>query len=212
MNNLLKVLSLAVTVVLCVPWAVAQDSAHWGIQGNYYRGDLPSIVVDKLSTLVEKPDITSKDWDAGVTRFHADGSPSWSVEYMKMQLSGQGSKSLLDPIRSVVIGSQEIRGSGTIRGVMATKYVNFFSRKYISAGLAFGGGVGKLDANYFRYQVPPGAGVITERKSYDYTIPTFQILAQVDIRPVRWVSLSPFYGLRNGTIGMGGSVRIHFVK
>ncbi|MEP7352811.1 MAG: hypothetical protein ABI824_06235 [Acidobacteriota bacterium] len=204
--------TLALAGLLISTHAIAQDSSHWGVQGSYFRGDIPGPLVDKLDSLVEKPDITSKDWDAGVVRFHKDGSPSWAVEYTKMQLSGQGSKSLVDPVRQVVVGSQEIRGSGTIRGVMATKYVNFFSRKYFSGGLAFGGGVGKLEANYYRYQVPPGPIVITERKTYDYTIPTFQIVAQVDVRPVRWVSLSPFYGIRNGTIGMGGTVRIHITR
>jgi hypothetical protein len=35
---------------------------------------------------------------------------------------------------------REIHGSGKLRGVMATKYLNVVTRKHVSAGLAIGGG------------------------------------------------------------------------
>jgi hypothetical protein len=98
------------------------------------------------------------------------------------------------------------------RGAIYTKFLNFFSNRYVSGGLATGIGIGHVEASYIRYQVPPGPAVITGGDSTDRVVPLFQAVAQVDIRPVRWISLSPFYGLRNGTLGGGAAIRIHFTK
>lgn len=184
---------------------LAQNAPHWGVQGDYFRGALPGFVVDQIGDLPEKPTIDAKGYQAGLVRFHAKGSPSWAVEFTRMDLTIEGGMNI-GPVR------QEVRGSGRLRGVSITKYANFFSARWISGGLAFGGGAGQLEASYYRYQVPPGPSVITDRDSVDRWVPTFQAFAQVDVRPVRWVSLSPFYGLRNGMLGGGGAIRIHFTR
>ena len=191
--------------LLCPAIIAAQTGPHWGIQGDYFEGQVPSGIVEKFKDLIERPDIDSKSYNAGIVRFDGNGSPSWAIEFTKSQLTLEG-RSVTGPV------TQELRGDGTVRGVMATKYANFMSRKHFSFGLAFGGGIGKLEASYYRYQVPPGASVIFNRESVDYTVPTFQAIAQVDIRPVRWISVSPFYGMRNGALGVGGAVRIHFTR
>lgn len=192
-------------LLLCPALLAAQGDPHWGIQGDYFEGKVPSFIVEKIDDLVERPDIDSKSYNAGLVRFDRNGSPSWAVEFTKSQLT-------LDGSRTFGAFRQDIRGDGTVRGVMLTKYLNFMSRKYFSFGLATGGGIGKLEASYYRFQTPPGSSVIFDRETVDYVVPTFQVVAQVDIRPVRWISLSPFYGIRNGTLGGGGAIRIHFTR
>lgn len=181
------------------------QEAHWGLQGDYFTGQVPSSIVEQIEDLIETPDIDGKLFDAGLVRFHQDGSPNFAFEYTSTRVT-------LDGSLQTSLVQQELRGSGTLRGVMATKFANFFSRPKVSFGLAFGGGVGKLEANYYRYTVPPGPSVIFDREEVDYVVPTFQAIAQVDVRPVRWVSLSPFYGMRNGVLGWGGAIRIHFTR
>ncbi|MEI9812525.1 MAG: hypothetical protein WDO18_07525 [Acidobacteriota bacterium] len=126
-----------------------QDSAHWGIQGDYFRGDVPEGIVEQIHDLPEVPTISAKAYAAGLVRFHANGSPSWSLEYSRTQADLTGGK--------VIAGIRhEVRGNGNVRGAMITKFLNFFSTRYFSAGVAFGGGVAKTEVNYYRYQVPPG--------------------------------------------------------
>jgi hypothetical protein len=193
-------------LLLALPAALAAQTApHWGIQGDYFEGAVPKALIDKIKDLPERPDIDAKAYNAGVVRFHANGSPSWALEFSRTQMTLNG---------GLTIGTvrQELRGTATVRGAMITKYANFYSSRYVSFGLAFGGGAGQVDADYYRYLVPPGPGVILERESTQRVVPVFQALAQVDIRPVRWISLSPFYGVRNGTLGAGGAIRIHFTR
>ena len=184
---------------------LAQDRAHWGIQGDYVTGQVPRAFVEQIKDLPEQPVIDTKSFNAGLVRFHANGSPSWALEFSKMQMTLEGGLAT-GPVR------QELRATATVRGAMITKYFNFFSNRYISGGLAFGGGAGQVDASYYRFQVPPGPAVITEQDTRQLVVPLFQALAQVDIRPVRWISLSPFYGLRNGSLGAGGAIRIHLTR
>ena len=183
----------------------AQSGPHWGVQGDFFNGQVPDAIVDQFKDLREKPDIEAKIYNAGLVRFDQNGSPSWALEFTRSRITLDGSL-VTGPV------TQHVTGSGNLRGVMATKYLNFMSRRYFSFGLGFGGGVGQLEASYYRYVSPPGPSVIFDRENVDYTVPTFQAIAQVDIRPVRWISLSPFYGMRNGTIGGGGAVRIHFTR
>ena len=71
----------------------AQDDPHWGVQGDYYVGQVPEQVVELLNDLVEKPAIDTKAYSAGIVRFHENGSPSWAVEFSKTQLTIEGSRS-----------------------------------------------------------------------------------------------------------------------
>ena len=186
--------------------ALSQGGPHWGVQGSFTEGEVPEFIVERFQDLTdENPAIRAQTYNVGGVRFHADGSPSWAVEFTRSRVNLEGSLQT-GPF------TQELRGSGSLRGVMATKYINFFSRRMFSAGLAFGGGIGKLEASYYRYVVPPGPVIIFDREEIDYVVPTFQAVAQADFRPVRWISLSPFYGMRNGALGVGGALRIHFTK
>lgn len=93
---------------------------------------------------------------------------------------------------------------------MATKYVNFVSRKRVSGGLALGGGVGKLDAGYTRHNVFfLGTRFFVEANQYNRAFPPFEILAWMDVRPAKFVSVGPYYGIRNGTLALGIAVRTH---
>jgi len=193
-------------LLLTLPVALlAQDSAHWGVQGDYFKGSVPSVIVEQIKDLPEVPDIDAKIYNAGLVRFHANGSPSWALEFTRTNMSLSGGLNT-GPMR------QELRGNADVRAAMITKYLNFYSNRYFSAGLAFGGGAGQVEAHYYRYQVPPGPSVFTDQDSVDRWVPVFQGLAQVDIRPVRWVSISPFYGMRNGSLGAGAALRIHFTR
>jgi hypothetical protein len=199
MRNLYLLLSL-----LLPPTAVAQDGAHWGIQGDYFTGEVPRGIVELFDDdLPEIPKIEGKGYSTGAVRFHANGSPNWSVEYTRTQFSMSGA-------RTISGFTQQIIGNGDIRGGMVTKFWNFLNTRFVSAGIATGGGVAQTQVRYVRYQTPPG--VFYDATNKDWITPTFQALVQADVRPVRWVSLSPFYGMRNGVLGFGGAVRIHFTR
>jgi hypothetical protein len=193
--------------LLSVPAALlAQDAAHWGVQTDYFKGAVPRGIVERIKDLPEQPDIDAKGYNTGLVRFHANGSPSWAIEFSRTQMTLNGG--------AVVNGTrQELRADATVRGAMITKYTNFFSNKYVSGGLAFGGGGARVDASYLRYQVSRlGSPVVAQAETTQLLVPVFQAIAQVDIRPVRWISISPFYGLRNGALGAGGAIRIHFTR
>jgi hypothetical protein len=193
-------------LILVIPASlVAQDAAHWGIQGDYFVGAVPRGIVERINDLPEQPDIDAQAYNTGLVRFHANGSPNWTVEFSQTRMTLSGGLTT-GPFR------QELRASAMVRGAMFTKYLNFFSNRHISAGLASGGGIAQVDASYYRYQVPPGPLLITDRDSIQRVVPIFQAVAQLDVRPVRWISLSPFYGLRNGALGAGGTIRIHFTR
>ncbi len=181
---------------------LAQD-AHWGVQGDYFAGGIPTGIVELFNALPEVPTISGKGYTAGLVRFNPDGSPNWSVDYNRTQLSLNGS-------RTVGGFSQQITGNGDIRGGMITKYLNFLHTRFVSAGIATGGGIAQTQVRYVRYQTPPG--VFYDLTNKDWITPLFQAMLQADVRPIRWVSLSPFYGIRNGVLGFGGAVRIHFTR
>lgn len=197
--------TIPLLVTFFCPLAAAQDQPHWGVQGDYFEGSVPRSLVEQIEDLPEIPDIDAKAYHAGLVRFRAGGAPSWVVEFSRTQMTLAGG-------RTIAGFRQEVRGNATVRGAMVTKYWNFFSARYVSGGLATGVGAAQLEASYYRYQAPPGPSVILDRESVDRIVPVFQALAQLDIRPVRWISLSPFYGLRNGALGAGGAIRIHFTR
>lgn len=185
--------------------STAQETPHWGVQGDYYWGKVPNFVIDRIDDFSERPTVNSNGYNLGAVRFKANGAPSWSVDFSRIRLDMSGQVDTSS-------GLQQVAGAGNMRGVMATKFVNFFSRRYFSGGLAFGGGVGTIEGHYIRYRMPPGPSIITDSDSIDRVVPMFQIVAQADVRPIRWLSVSPFYGIRNGTLGGGAALRIHFTK
>jgi len=202
------VLFCTLTIVLCaVPLVHAQGTTngHWGVQGDVAKVNLPRFAVEKIDPLFEKPDISGTAFNVGLVRFHGNGAPSYALQFSKLNVDIGGALQTGPALR-------EIAGSGTVRGFLATKYFNFVARKHISGGLAVGGGIGKLDASYTRHEVFQGVRRFVEANVYNRAIPLFEILGRVDVRPVRFFSVGPFYGIRNSTLALGVAVRIHATK
>jgi hypothetical protein len=196
---------LTVLAVVSSAYALAQDKPHWGIQGDVGHVSFPKFAIEKIDALPERPDVSGTTYSVGLVRFHASGAPSYALQFSKLDADFSGAQQL---------GSfrRELAGSGTVQGFMATKYVNVVARKHISGGFAFGGGIGRLKANYVRSTSLVGIPQSLEANSYDRVVPLFEILGQIDIRPIKYLSIGPFYGIRNGTLAAGAALRLHFVK
>lgn len=193
-------------LILLVPSSLAaQDTGHWGLEADSFAGAVPKGIVELVSDLPEQPEITAQAFNVGLVRFRSDGSPAWSVDFSRTRMTIAGELQT-GPARQV------LRGNAVVLGAMVVRHLNFFSHSRISAGLAFGGGIGQVDASYYRYVSPPGPSVITDRDSTQRIVPVFQTVLEADFRPARWVSLSPFYGLRNGALGAGVAIRFHLTR
>ena len=190
----------ACALVAITASAADYGDPHWGVQGDIGFGVIPETFNIPL-----QPEITALTWNAGLVHFHATGAPSYSIEYTRLRAAFDTTDYVLPTNPSLHVPAT-VTGSGTLRGVMITKFVNFFVREHVSAGLAFGGGYNKLEAGYDEFLY----GVLIQRKRYNYDVPAVQVLAQSDIRPIRWLSLGPYFGLRDGFITGGGALRIHF--
>lgn len=187
--------------------AQAQESgkAHWGVQADFAGVNVPKAIIERVEGLPEQPSIAGRSHGVGVVRFHADGAPSYALQYSRLYVNIEGSGPEFGAIR-------QISGAATLRGFMATKYVNFVRRRFVSGGLAVGGGVGNGRAHYVRNVTFQGTPYFVEANSYDRTIPLFEILGRVDVRPVKYVSVGPYYGIRNGTLALGVALRLHAVR
>ena len=197
----------ALTIVLFViPTANAQDATgHWGIQGDVARVNVPKSIVEKINALPERPDISGTAYSVGIVRFNKKGAPSYALQYSSLRAAIEG-------IQQQGQFQRHISGGGSMRGFMATKYLNFVTRKRVSAGLAFGGGVGELNGHYVRSTIAPDVVTFASVKQYKHIVPMFEMLARVDFRPERHLTIGPFYGIRNGTLAAGLALRIHFVR
>jgi hypothetical protein len=194
---------LGLTLV-AVAWA-ENDPAHWGAQADGGFFYTPRFVVEQIHTLPEVPSIEGPSVQAGIVRFNGRGAPSYAFQYSQISADIEGSI-------SDARGRASVSGDGTFRGFMATKYFNFVTRDRLSAGVALGGGVGRLDASYTRTVSSLTATVFSDRRRYEYTIPLFDIHGRVDFRVSRYVTVGPYYGIRNGMFGGGGCVRVHFLR
>ena len=139
----------------------------------------------------------------GVVRFHANGSPSYSLVYSGTTIDGDATD-----VRSNLSYS----GNANIDGFMATKYVNFVARPRFSIGLGFGAGIApQLKADYSR--TAPTAG---QQKQYVLkevpVTPLFEFQIRGEVRVLHNLSVGPFGGIRNGLPVAGGAVRVHFLK
>ena len=117
----------ALTVVLFViPTANAQDpTGHWGVQGDVARVNVPKSIVENISALPEKPDISGTAYSVGLVRFNKKGAPSYALQYSNLRASIEGTEQQGQFQR-------HISGAGSMRGFMATKYLNFVTRKRVS--------------------------------------------------------------------------------
>ena len=194
---------ILIAASLATSWA-QDEAAHWGVQADGGFFVTPRFVVEQIHTLPEIPSIDGPSFQVGLVRFNDRGAPSYAFQYSQLSADIEGSLSDQRGRASVI-------GDATMRGFMATKYVNFVTRPRFSAGVGVGGGVGKFEASYTRSVSSP-AFTFSETRHYDYTIPLFEILGRVDFRVTRYVTIGPYYGIRNGLLGGGGSLRIHFLK
>ena len=167
--------------------------------------NVPMSIVERIHALPEKPDISGTAYSVGIVRFNKKGAPSYALQYSNLRASIEGTEQ-----RGLY--QRHITGAGSIRGFMATKYLNFVTRNWVSAGLAVGGGVGELKGHYVRSVVSPSNISFGTAKQYEHVVPFFEILARVDFRPIRHVTVGPFYGIRNGTLAAGIAVRVHVMK
>jgi len=181
-----------------------EEGAHWGVQADGGFFITPRFIVEEIHSLPEIPSIDGPSFLAGLVRFNNRGAPTYAFQYS--QLSADIAGSLSDQR-----GRASVVGDATMRGFMATKYLNFVTRPRFSAGVGLGGGVGKLEASYTRSVISPFF-TFNETRRYDYTIPLFEIHGRVDFRVSRYVTIGPYYGVRNGLLGGGGSLRVHFLK
>jgi hypothetical protein len=184
-----------------------QDSPrpHWGFQGDIGGISFPKFAVEKVDALPERPSVSGKSYQVGLVRFHANGAPSYALQFSKLDADFSGA-SQSGSLR------QAITGSGTVRGFMATKYANVVAKKHVSGGFAFGGGIGKGEASYTRQFLLNGVAYAAESNAYNRVIPLFEILARLDVRPVKFLTVGPYYGIRNGTLAAGVAVRLHITK
>ena len=194
-----------ILVLIAIGCCQAADEAHWGVQGDGGYFLVPSFIVDEIHTLPETPSVEGASFQAGVVRFNGRGAPNFALQYSQIEADIEGS---IGDAR----GTASVRGSGSMRGFMATKYVNFFSNDRVSAGIGLGGGVGRLEASYTRRVSTPTIVVFSEFRNYDYAIPFFELIGRLDIRASRYATIGPFYGVRNGMFGGGVCVRIHFLR
>jgi hypothetical protein len=141
----------------------------------------------------------------GLVRFHANGAPSYALQYSQLAADFHGSLAEFG-------GQRQIRGTGNVRGFMATKYVNVVARKKVSGGFAFGAGIGKGEASYTRTEIFQGVILPIGSNTYNRVVPLFKILGRVDIRPIKALSIGPYYGIRNGMFAAGLAVRMHLTK
>ena len=179
--------------------------ATGGIQGDVAAVNVPKFAVEQIHALVEKPRISGDTYGVGLVRFNKKGAPAFALQFSSMRVSMNG---ILQqgPLQ------RTITGTGRVRGFMATKYVNFVTRKYVSGGLAFGGGIGKLGAGYTRSETFQGVSRLIDSGTYNGLFPLFEILGRVDVRPVKYITFGPYYGIRNGTLALGVALRIHAVR
>jgi hypothetical protein len=197
---------LTVLAVVSLANAHAQDTKpHWGIQGDVGHVSFPKFAVEKIDALPERPEISGTTYSIGLVRFHANGAPSYALQFSKLDANFSGAQQQ---------GSfrRELAGSGSVRGFMATKYANVAAKKHVSGGFAFGAGIGKLEASYVRSTSFAGIPQSLQANSYNRIVPLFEILGRLDIRPIKYLSVGPYYGIRNGTLAAGVAVRLHITK
>jgi hypothetical protein len=201
---------LSAALMFCAirsPLANGQDTpkAHWGVQGDFSYVNVPRVAVEHINALPEHPDITGSSFQVGLVHFHANGAPSYALQFTRLKANLVG---------SINDGPfvQTITGTGNLSGFMATKYVNVVARRHISSGFAFGGGIGRGEANYTRQMFFREAQTSTESNAYNRVIPLIEILGRIDFRPIKYLTIGPYYGIRNGTLAAGLTVRLHITK
>src|SRR5882672_566515 len=123
-----RILCLGMMLTARAAAQIDADRPHWGVQGDSGYATVPQSIVGRFTeSLPERPEITGMTFSVGLVRFHANGSPSFSFQYSQLGADLSG---------SITLGNRTsvVAGSGTIRGALATKYLNVITRRSVSAG------------------------------------------------------------------------------
>jgi len=159
---------------------------HWGWHADVgVFGFGYSASAGKTRTLTS---FDNQSFSIGIDRFTKNGGPNFSIQYShtdaRLRFNYENGRLLHVRIKEYTV----------IDGLMLTKYFNVLSLNFLSVGLAFGLGAGKLSTENFTAQ----------------TVPTLEILTFLDVRPISEISIGPIAGIRNLMPLVGGSVKYHF--
>jgi hypothetical protein len=186
----------------------AQDGKHWGLETDGGYGIIPTSLFESSQDRYKaSTNLSGYVYSVGLVRFHANGAPSYSLDFSATHFEGSASDT-----RTTAV----YKGSANFNGFMATKYVNFVARPRFSIGMGFGIGVApRLKLDYSKTQTV-GTTTTTTNKQYVLNeipvTPLFQLQFRGDIRVSRNISIGPWGGFRNGLPAAGGALRVHFLK
>jgi hypothetical protein len=187
---------------------LAQDTNHWGLEADGGFGIIPTSLFESSQDRYKAAtNLSGYVYSAGLVRFHANGAPSYSLDFSATHFEGSATDTNT---------TATYKGSTTFNGFMATKYVNFVARRRFSIGMGFGAGIApQLKLDYSKTQIDR-TGTLTTNKQYVLdqipVTPVFQIQFRGDIRVSRSISIGPWGGFRNGLPAAGGAIRVHFLK
>lgn len=198
--------AMAATVALAQSRSSSEaPKAYWGFEGGGGYSWVPQALADQVQNKYTAT-LTGTSYSFGLDRFHANGSPSFTLQFMRFSLDAKA----VDQQTGIAYS-----GHVDVPGFMATKHVNFMARQRFSFGMSFGAGVGpQLTANYQQTSGP--TGVPGPQKTYTLkeipVTPMFEILFRGDIRIQRHLSIGPYAGIRTGFPVVGGVLRVHFPR
>jgi hypothetical protein len=179
--------------------------AYWGVEAGGGSIWLPK----SLSTAIQhqySASLTGPMFSAGIVRFHPNGAPNFSLQFLHFGLNAQATD---------LNSASQYTGTATVSGFLASKHVSFIARKRFSFGTSFGAGVGPQLTAHYR-QSYSDDGVLAGPKTYALTevpvTPLFELLFRADIRVHRNVSIAPYAGILTGVPVIGGTVRVHFLR
>jgi hypothetical protein len=184
--------------------AQERGSPHFGFEAGVAQAHLPNSIADTVQDRY-RGEVTGWTYALGLTHFHGNGAPSYSLQLLLLRLDGKGYD----------LAGSRYTANARLSGFLATKYANIISRSRGSIGFGYGAGVGpQFKATYRRTE--PFQGVTLPERTYTLktlpVTPLFQIVLAGDIRLHRNLSFGPYVGLRNGLLVYGGMVRVRFVK
>ena len=191
------------------PAAQAQplDGNHWGLEGGFGHAFIPGSLTEAAQNRYTAS-LSGNSYTFGLVKFHANGAPSYSLQFARTTLDGQATE-----LRGA---NARYTGNTAMSGFLATKHVNFVARRRFSIGLGFGAGIGpQLKADYSRSLMVNGVP-FSERKVYTLkevpVTPLFEFQIRGEMRLSRNLSAGPWVGIRNAVPLAGGVVRVHFLK
>lgn len=116
------VILMAACMVWWSPRGFAQErgSPHFGVEFGAAYAKLPDVIADSVQ---DRYSVRSTGWTyaMGLTRFHASGAPSYSLQALLFRLDGEGA--------NLNTGSL-YTGNARLAGFMATKCANLLARSH----------------------------------------------------------------------------------